>query len=134
MQIYCEATNKWGTVKSKIVYLRIGDEERKAHAAAHAPKAGGDVRVVAAGADKQKDQHKQKFGATLADVDNSKWERQVIQERGALRNQQDGGAAASAAAAEAPLEPPPELSGLDGAPASGPTRLNEIGRKYSGVL
>ena len=25
-----EATNKWGTVKSKIVYLRIGDEERKA--------------------------------------------------------------------------------------------------------
>lgn len=37
-----EATNKWGTVNSKIVLLRLPDEQR----AAQPKAAGGDVRVV----------------------------------------------------------------------------------------
>jgi len=61
--VWCEATNKWGTVKSKIVYLRIPNEERSAMPV----PAGKDVRVLAADEDKMK--HKKKFGASLAAVD-----------------------------------------------------------------
>jgi len=62
-KVWCEATNKWGTVKSKIVYLRIPNEERSAMPV----PAGKDVRVLAADEDKMK--HKKKFGASLAAVD-----------------------------------------------------------------
>jgi len=61
-KVYCEATNKWGVVKSKVVYLRISDEARL-----NAPKVGGaDIRVTNAVAATQKQEHKKNFTKSAA--------------------------------------------------------------------
>ena len=62
--MWCEATNKWGTVKSKAVALRIPDDERAAQPAV----SGSDVRVVLAEQDRIKREHQKKFGGALAQV------------------------------------------------------------------
>ena len=60
-KVWCEATNKWGTVTSKVVYLRIPDASRPIAPA----NVGGDVRVVSSVADKMKVDHKKKLGEAL---------------------------------------------------------------------
>ena len=54
---------QWGTVTSKVVHLRLHDEERPA-----APVGGSDVRVVLAEQERLQTEHKKKFGGALTDV------------------------------------------------------------------
>ena len=62
-KFFCEATNKWGKVNSKVVHLRLPDEQRQA-----AKQFDNDVQKSHAERDRLKQQHKEKLGGALKDM------------------------------------------------------------------
>ena len=63
-KIWVEATNKWGTVRSKIVHLRLPDEQRGPK-----PAIANDVQRTLAEQDKLKRQHQLGMASSLKQME-----------------------------------------------------------------